>query len=153
MGQHDLVVTSSSPEETRALGEKIGSRLRAGAVVALFGELGSGKTCLVQGVASGLGVDPSVTVNSPSYVLINEYPGRIPLFHFDFYRVHDWREVYDLGWDDYLDKGGVIAIEWAERMNNLLPEEHIRIDLQITGENSRSIRISGDDIADQVCRQ
>jgi tRNA threonylcarbamoyladenosine biosynthesis protein TsaE len=150
LGQHDFVFTSSAPEETRALGEDLGRRLRGGAIVALFGELGSGKTCLVQGIASGLGVDPSVTVNSPSYVLINEYPGRIPLFHFDLYRVRNRLEVYDLGWDDYLDRGGVIAIEWAEKMNDLLPEKHVRIDLEITGRATRNIRISGDDIPNQI---
>lgn len=125
------------------MGEKIGARLRAGDIVALCGELGSGKTCLVQGLAAGLGVDSATPVNSPTFVLINEYRGRVPLYHFDLYRVHDWREVYDLGWDDYLDRGGVIAIEWAERMGRLLPPVHLRVDLEIAGEQTRRITLSG----------
>jgi tRNA threonylcarbamoyladenosine biosynthesis protein TsaE len=118
-------------------------RVPAGTVIALYGELGSGKTCLVQGIAAGLGVPASVPVNSPSFVIISEYAGRLPFFHVDLYRVRDWRDVFDLGWDDYLEKRGVIAIEWAERMGPLLPPGHIAITLEIAGETTRNITISG----------
>ncbi len=144
--EQELVVISRSVDKTRALGVRIGRRLREGAVVALRGELGSGKTCLVQGIAGGLGVAPSACVNSPTFVIINEYDGPIPLYHFDLYRVADGRELIDLGWEDYLDRRGVIAIEWAEKMAPLLPPDHISIDLEVTGETSRRIVISGSDV-------
>lgn len=143
MDEPRFVVLSSSAGETGSIGERIGRRLPPGAVIALYGELGSGKTCLVQGIAAGLGVDSSILVNSPSFVIVSEYPGRLPLYHFDLYRVRDWREVYDLGWDDYLEKQGVIAIEWAEKMGPLLPRERIDIKLEVTGENTRRITIKG----------
>ena len=137
------MIISNSAEETRALGERIGKRLRAGTVIALRGDLGSGKTCMVQGLAAGLGVAPTACVNSPTFVLINEYDGPIPLYHFDLYRLADGNELIDLGWEDYLDSGGVIAIEWAERMEALLPPDHVSISLEVTGETSRRISISG----------
>jgi len=142
--EQGLVVISAGVEETHALGVKIGRRLREGAVIALHGELGAGKTCMVQGIAAGLGVAPSACVNSPTFVIINEYGGPLAFFHFDLYRVHDWREVYDLGWEDYLDRRGVIAIEWAEKMGPLLPPDHISIALEVTGETSRRITITGE---------
>ena len=143
MNEQGRVIFSKSAEETRALGVRIGRRLRAGAVIALRGELGSGKTCMVQGIAAGLGVAPTAYVNSPTFVLINEYDGPIPLYHFDLYRLADGNELIDLGWEDYLDSRGVIAIEWAERMGSLLPPDHIGISLEVTGETSRRISISG----------
>lgn len=140
------VIISRSAAETRALGASIGKRLKAGAVIALRGDLGSGKTCMVQGIAAGLGVAPGACVNSPTFVLINEYEGPIPLYHFDLYRLADGNELIDLGWEDYLDSRGVIAIEWAERMGSLLPPDHIGISLEITGETSRRISISGGNV-------
>jgi len=137
------VVHSKSAGDTRALGARIGRRLEKGTVIGLFGALGSGKTCLVQGLAEGLGVNPALPVSSPTFVLINEYEGPTPLFHFDLYRIGEPREIIELGWEDYLDKDGVIVIEWAERMGGLLPDKHIHIGIEITGENSREIRISG----------
>jgi tRNA threonylcarbamoyladenosine biosynthesis protein TsaE len=134
---------SSSPEETRDVGARIGARLWPGAVLALHGELGSGKTCLVQGLAEGLGLVPPARVSSPSFVIINEYPARIPLFHFDLYRLPDGRELIELGWEDYLERGGVIAIEWAERMRDLLPADHLRVTMEVTGEKTRRITLHG----------
>ena len=139
---------SSSEEETRSIGARIGRGVKSGDVIALTGELGSGKTCLVQGIARGLGVDPSAPVNSPSFVLINEYPGPVPLYHIDLYRLRDGRELFDLGWEDYLDRRGVIAIEWAERAGPFLPPDCIGIALEITGETTRKVRLSGRKLAD-----
>jgi tRNA threonylcarbamoyladenosine biosynthesis protein TsaE len=140
------VIISKSVEETRAIGARIGKHLRAGTVLALHGDLGSGKTCMVQGIAAGLGVSSTACVNSPTFVLINEYDGPIPLYHFDLYRLADGSELIDLGWEDYLDSQGVIAIEWAERMGSLLPPDHIGINLEITGESSRRITFTGKDL-------
>ncbi|MEJ2744225.1 MAG: tRNA (adenosine(37)-N6)-threonylcarbamoyltransferase complex ATPase subunit type 1 TsaE, partial [bacterium] len=125
MNRQGSTIVSRSAEETRALGARLGKQLKVGAVIALHGELGSGKTCMVQGIAAGLGVAPTACVNSPTFVLINEYNGPIPLYHFDLYRLADGNELIDLGWEDYLDSQGVIAIEWAERMGSLLPPDHI----------------------------
>ncbi|MCX6357159.1 MAG: tRNA (adenosine(37)-N6)-threonylcarbamoyltransferase complex ATPase subunit type 1 TsaE [Candidatus Aureabacteria bacterium] len=147
MARDEYVVITRSAEETRSLGERIGELLSPGAVLALHGELGAGKTCLVKGLARGLGIDGAVNVSSPSFVIINEYPGRVPLFHFDLYRIHDAREMIDLDWEDYLDRGGVIAIEWAERMQELLPDDHLGVRLEITGERSRKIVFSGVGVA------
>lgn len=146
MNDRGHVIISKSAEETRALGVRIGRQLGAGAVIALRGDLGSGKTCMVQGIAAGLGVAPTACVNSPTFVIINEYDGPVPLFHFDLYRLADGNELIDLGWEDYLDSRGVIAIEWAERMGSLLPPDHIGITLEVTGENSRRIIITGKDL-------
>ena len=134
---------SSGPEETRRIGARVGARLKPGAVLALRGELGAGKTCFVQGLAEGLGIVPPARVSSPSFVIINEYPARIPLFHFDLYRLPDGTELVELGWEDYLERGGVIAIEWAERMAALLPEDRIDIEIEVTGEKSRRITVRG----------
>lgn len=150
MTEQGLVVISRGVEETRALGVRIGKRLREGAVVALHGELGSGKTCMVQGIAAGLGVAPSACVNSPTFVIINEYDGPIPFYHIDLYRVANGRELIDLGWEDYLDRRGVIAIEWAEKMGSLLPPDHISIRLEVTGETTRRISISGNNVKKMV---
>jgi tRNA threonylcarbamoyladenosine biosynthesis protein TsaE len=140
-----LSIVSHSADETRAIGEALGKTVGCGAVVALYGPLGSGKTCFVQGLAVGVGVDSSVSVNSPSYVIINEYPGKRPLYHLDLYRVHDEREVYELGWEDYLDKPGVIAVEWAERLGSLLPERYTGVTFEVTGEYERTLIVEGDD--------
>lgn len=111
-------------------------------IVALYGELGAGKTCLVQGCARGLGVAPSLPVTSPTFVLVNEYPGRLPLYHFDLYRIGDWREVIELGWEDYVARHCVIAVEWADRMRELLPEGHLSVHLELSGLETRRITIT-----------
>lgn len=141
--EQELVFRSSSPGETRAIGARIGALLKPGAVLALHGELGAGKTCLVQGLAEGLGIVRPARVSSPTFVIINEYPARIPLFHFDLYRLPDGRELIELGWDDYLERRGVIAIEWAERMRDLLPADHLAVTLEVTGEKTRRISVRG----------
>ena len=100
------------------------------------------KTCLVQGIASGLGIDSSVRVRSASFIIVSEYNGPLPLYHFDLYRLRDERDVIDAGWGEYLGRRGVIVIEWAERALSLLPKGHLKIALEITGETTRRITIS-----------
>ena len=124
---------SHSPEETFALGRAVAADLRAGDVLALCGDLGAGKTHFVKGLASGLGIAAEVT--SPTFTLLHEYPGgRLPLFHFDFYRLESEDAVTGIGFDDYLDAGGVLAIEWAEKFPALLPAHTRRFDFRVAGE-------------------
>ncbi len=128
---------TQGPEQTHSLGQKLADFLHPGAVAALTGELGSGKTCLIQGICQGLGVtDP---VASPAFVIINEYQGRLPVYHFDLYRIKNIEELYQLGCEEYLYGFGVCLIEWAERAEALLPEDSIRISLHWKAENEREI--------------
>jgi tRNA threonylcarbamoyladenosine biosynthesis protein TsaE len=136
-----LIKVTSSPEETKALGQKIGKKLSPGDVVALLGELGSGKTCLVQGICQGLQIDDFAT--SPSFVIINEYKGKYPVYHFDLYRLQKEEELINLGYEEYFYSQGVCLIEWAEKAKNLLPEKRIEIELKIVSENQREIKIKG----------
>ena len=132
---------TTSPDQTRALGRELSGRLRPGDCVGLIGELGSGKTCLAQGICEGLKVSDRVT--SPTFILVNEYHGRdatsrpIPIFHFDLYRLPDAVALIDLGWDDYLASNGVCLIEWAERAGSLLPGRMLRIRIEIPDSGSR----------------
>ena len=115
----NLLIESGSPGETERIGYGLGKSSHPGDVVALYGELGSGKTCFVKGIALGLNI--TANVKSPSFSIINEYPGVIPLVHIDFYRLKIPSEIEDLGWLEYLDTGAVVVIEWAERAKNMLP--------------------------------
>lgn len=137
-----IVIDTSSPEETGILGEKLGSILRAGDMLCLYGGLGAGKTCFAQGIARGLGIEDTVT--SPTFTLINEYYGRLPFYHMDVYRLGSVMEMDDLGYEEYFYSGGVILIEWSEKINELLPEE--RLDITINRcpeeEGCRQITIS-----------
>lgn len=108
-----MQVITSSPEETEALGQRLGAALHGGAVIAYHGGLGAGKTAFTRGLARGLGSQMRVT--SPTYTIVNEYPdGRLPLFHFDMYRLGSADELFDIGWEDYLARGGICAVEWSE---------------------------------------
>ena len=120
---------------------RIGCQLRPGDVVALIGDLGVGKTCLTQGIARGVGIHEDQTVNSPSYILINEYTGEIPVYHIDLYRLQRLEDIVALGLEDYLEGDGICVIEWADRMSELLPESHIQV--RITGEDefTRAIEV------------
>ena len=113
--------------ETQTLGEKIGRTLKPGDVVALIGDLGAGKTCLTQGIARGVGIASDEVVNSPSYILINEYNGKIPIYHIDLYRLEDSAEIAELGLSEYIEGDGICVIEWAERMADALPDSAIEI--------------------------
>lgn len=119
---------SNSPTETEALGEALAARLTAGTVVAFTGDLGAGKTAFTRGLARGLGVPDRVT--SPTFTIVNEYlGGRLPLFHFDMYRLPDSDALFDIGWEDYLDRGGVCAVEWSEQVADALPEDTVTVSL------------------------
>lgn len=133
-----LRIISHSPEETRALGEKLAARLAPGDVVILEGELGAGKSELARGIARGLGVTDTVT--SPSFTILNVYEsGRCPLYHFDWYRLESAEELFELGLEEYLGGDGIAVVEWAERCPEALPEKTIRIRLEATGDEERRI--------------
>lgn len=137
--------TSASEQETAGLGEKLGARLRPGDVLAFYGGLGAGKTAFIRGVARGLGVEGRVT--SPTFTIVNEYPGRVPLFHFDMYRLGSSDELFEIGWEDYLARGGVCCVEWTENVEDAIPPEAVRVRIEKTGERERVIDIEGEGIA------
>ncbi|HHT9120590.1 MAG TPA: tRNA (adenosine(37)-N6)-threonylcarbamoyltransferase complex ATPase subunit type 1 TsaE, partial [Candidatus Hypogeohydataceae bacterium YC41] len=132
---------TNSPEETMTLGQEIGRLLGPGEVVALFGSLGSGKTTLVKGIALAQGVDPKV-VRSASFVLMQEYQGKLPIYHFDAYRLEDPRDMFGLGCDEIFWGEGISIVEWADKVEKTLPEEYIKISLFIEAPNKRRIEIS-----------
>ena len=132
-----------SPEETRALGRTLAQALQGGAVVAFTGDLGAGKTAFISGMARGLGIEERVT--SPTFTIVNEYEGgRLPLFHFDMYRLGSADELFHIGWEDYLARNGVCAVEWSENVDEALDGDTIRVDIS-RGEddNTRIITIEG----------
>lgn len=132
-----------SPEATERLGRLLGSLLFPGAVVALNGPLGAGKTFLTRATALGLGIPDERAVTSPTYVLIQEYQGRLPIYHFDLYRLPTGRDFLDLGAGEYLEGEGVCLIEWADKFPTCLPEERLEIRLDPRGESSRQIELTG----------
>ena len=132
---------TTSPEMTQAYGAKLGALLQPGDVVALIGDLGTGKTCLTHGIARGLGLLPDQQVSSPSYVLIHEYQARCPIYHIDLYRIHRSDEIVDLGLEEYLYGRGICVIEWAERASEWLPPEHLRIYLHWVDEHTRRLKL------------
>ena len=133
---------SHSPEETEHIGEMLGRRLRHGTVVAYHGGLGMGKTAFTRGLARGLGCAGRVT--SPTFTIVNEYDGATPLFHFDMYRLGSSDELFDIGWEDYLTRGGVCAVEWSERVDDAMPADTLWVDIaRGTGESDRIITITG----------
>lgn len=150
----DACVHSHSAEETRRLGRVLGELLEGGDVVALSGELGAGKTCLVQGLALGLGVGPEVPVTSPTFTLVGQYPGRVEMRHADFYRVDHVSRLEDAGFADLLDERGVLVVEWAERFPEALPRERVEIGIEIVSEQERRISLRGHGVrAEQVARR
>ena len=134
-----LEIISHSAEETQRLGVELGRLAKAGDVLLLVGELGAGKTCLTQGVAWGLGID--AYTSSPTFVLIREYEGRLPLYHIDFYRLDRIEEIIDLGIDEYIYGSGLCVVEWAKKALAVLPQEHLLIELQHLGQNERKLRL------------
>ena len=130
-----------SPAQTENLGEALGKKLWPGAVIAYLGDLGAGKTAFTRGLARGMGATEPVT--SPTYTIVNEYlSGRMPLFHFDMYRLGSSDELFDIGWEDYLERGGVCAVEWSENVADAM-EDAITVTIEKCGEESRRVTIEG----------
>ena len=132
---------TNSPCETEAIGTALGNIIKPGTVIAYRGDLGAGKTAFTRGLARGLGCTEIVT--SPTYTIVNEYlGGRIPLFHFDMYRLRSSDDLFDIGWEDYLDRGGVCAVEWSENVDDAM-EDAIYITIEKLGEDYRRITLEG----------
>ncbi len=132
---------TSSPEETEALGEALGRQLQPGTVIAYRGDLGAGKTAFTRGLARGLG--STETVTSPTYTIVNEYlNGRLPLFHFDMYRLGSSEDLFDIGWEDYLDRNGVCAVEWSENVADAM-EDALVVSIRKLSEDERRITVEG----------
>lgn len=127
-------------EETLEFGRMIGKNMEEGILVCLNGDLGAGKTCLTKGIAQGLEIEEDVT--SPTFILVEEYEGRLPLYHFDVYRIDDPEELYFIGFEEYLGKEAVVIIEWSSRIEEILPIERLDIDISRTGEDEREITLS-----------
>jgi len=136
-------IISVSDQKTREIARSIGEKLREGDILALSGELGSGKTCFTGGLARGLGVDEKYQITSPTFTLINEYPGKHRLYHFDIYRIKDYTEFEDLGYEEYFSGQGIVIIEWAEKIAEKLPDETFLINFEYVDENKRRIIIEG----------
>ena len=132
---------SNSVEETIDIGIKLAKKLKKGAVVALIGDLGSGKTILTKGIAEGLGVKNPRYVNSPTFVIIKEYKGKLPLYHFDLYRLNKSTVLDSESYEEYFYGDGVTVIEWADKIRGLLPKKYIEVKLKVAGENKREIEI------------
>jgi len=134
---------TNSPAETEAIGAALGKILPAGTILAYRGDLGAGKTAFTRGLARGLGYDEPVT--SPTYTIVNEYlGGRLPLFHFDMYRLASADDLWDIGWEDYLDRGGICAVEWSENVEDAM-KDAILVNIEKTGDESRRITLEGGD--------
>ena len=132
---------TNSPLETEAIGAALSKILTPGTVIAYRGDLGAGKTAFTRGLARGLGVNDPVT--SPTYTIVNEYlGGRMPLFHFDMYRLHSSDDLWDIGWEDYLERGGICAVEWSENVADAM-EDAITVTIEKLGEDTRRITIEG----------
>jgi tRNA threonylcarbamoyladenosine biosynthesis protein TsaE len=136
-----VFVQSQSTSETIRIGKQIGSQLHPGDVVALVGELGTGKTHFIKGLASGAGVKRSSYITSPSFTLIHEYQGKIPFYHIDLFRLKTEKEAEGLGMEEYIQGGGITAVEWADKIPTHLPEEMLCVHIYYTGENTRWIEI------------
>jgi tRNA threonylcarbamoyladenosine biosynthesis protein TsaE len=134
---------SKGSEETKAFGKHLAKRLKGGDIICLFGDLGSGKTTLIKGIAAGLKIDPA-NVNSPTFVLMNIYEGRRPLYHFDLYRLEDLHGINSIGYEEFLYGQGVSVIEWADRLGEFLPGEYLRIEMDHKKLDERVIRLSAE---------
>ena len=139
-----MTYITNSPGETEALGAALGRILPAGTVIAYRGDLGAGKTAFTRGLARGLGYRDMVT--SPTYTIVNEYlGGRLPLFHFDMYRLGCAEDLWDIGWDDYLDRGGICAVEWSENVEEAM-EDPVTVTIEKLGDTSRRITVEGGEL-------
>lgn len=136
----DIIITGSE-EETIRTGRRFAATLQNGDLVVLTGPLGAGKTCFIKGIALGLGVKEE-EIKSPSFTLVNEYYGSRPLFHFDLYRMKLVSELYQIGWDDYLLRDGIVVVEWGEKAEEFLPEKRVEVAIDIISENERRLSIT-----------
>ena len=138
-----MVYVTNSPEETEAVGQAVAQHLAPGTVLAYEGDLGAGKTAFTRGLAKGLGAADRVT--SPTYTIVNEYlTGRLPLFHFDMYRLESSEDLWDIGWEDYLERGGICAVEWSENVDDAV-ERAVYVTIEKLGGDARRITIEGGD--------
>ena len=137
---HEII--SHSLDETHHLGQALGSLAPARIILALIGDLGAGKTSLVQGIAKGLDIPANYYITSPSYTLINEYPGRSTLFHVDLYRIETLEDLNDIGFYDILEENGVIAVEWADKLGQELFSEYMSLNIECLGNDSRKISLT-----------
>ncbi len=133
-------IITRSEEETCRAGADLAKHLHPGDVVALYGDLGAGKTAFVRGMAAGMGI--RARVSSPTFTIVNEYSGKTPLFHFDMYRLASSQELFEIGWEDYLGRGGILAVEWSENVEDALPADTVRVRMEKSGDCERRLRIT-----------
>jgi tRNA threonylcarbamoyladenosine biosynthesis protein TsaE len=138
----ELNLTSVGPQHTEAMGRLVGENLSPGCVLALVGTLGAGKTMFARGVAAGNRIPADCTVSSPTFALVNEYPGTLTLFHLDAYRLSGAMELDALGFDEMCESGGAVMVEWADRVEECIPGDHLRINFEVLAENTRVLRIA-----------
>lgn len=136
-----MTIYSNSEAETEAAGARFSENLPAGTLVALYGDLGAGKTAFVRGMARGMGID--ARVNSPTFTIVNEYLGEKELYHFDMYRLASSDELFDIGWEDYLSRGGVCAVEWSENVSDAFEGDEITVRITKSSDHGRIIEIEG----------
>lgn len=147
----NLTIITKSPEETKNLGKEVGKLAKTGDLLAFYGELGAGKTCFIQGISQELEVKDYVT--SPSFTIVNEYQGKIPIYHFDLFRLNT-EEILELGYEEYFYGEGLTVIEWAEKIEQLLPKEHLKIDIKFKDLYERTISfISQGDRFDKLLKE
>ena len=139
-----MIYYTNSDKETEAVGEQFGRTVADGTVVAMYGDLGAGKTAFVRGMARGMGIDERVS--SPTFTIVNEYLGERTLIHFDMYRLGSADELFDIGWEDYLARGAVCAVEWSENVEEAFYGDEIRLTIEKTSDTSRKITIEGADV-------
>ncbi len=145
-----MTFVTTSPEQTEQLGRTLGNYLKKGAFIALYGDLGGGKTCFTRGIVATAAPESLHLVASPTFAIMNEYPGSVPVYHFDFYRLTSDHEIAELGFDDYFNGNGICIAEWAERLGNMLPPEHIKVLLEHAGDDTRRITLSTSNAALQA---
>ena len=133
----NLIIITKSPAETKNLGKGVSKLVKPGDLLAFYGELGAGKTCFIQGISLGLEVKDYVT--SPSFTIINEYQGKVPIYHFDLFRLDNAEEILELGYEEYFYGEGLTVIEWAEKIEQLLPKEHLKIEIKFKDRYERTI--------------
>ena len=134
-----MKIITKSEKETQEAGEKLVQTLAPGSVVAMYGDLGAGKTAFVRGMTRGLGIN--FPVSSPTFNVVNEYPGKVPLFHFDMYRLGSADELFDIGWDDYLERGGICAVEWSENVEEAFEPGTVKVTITKLGDTEREITV------------